>query len=102
MNQQIIRQKSGRYLVARTSLENSDESLKDEIPPCKGAYKGIIANRESSQVGTANSGRVPVYRWFVDIEDLVEFCKINGRFIFSMDFDYEEWPKIEIYDDYRE
>lgn len=108
-----------RYIVSRTSFV--------EGPPVDGACK--VSRTRVDRRSTDDPSKIPAYGgqsawwfekgsnhriengricrdlgteevWVVDIDDVLEFVKKHGQCVISIDFD--GWPEIEVYDDYRE
>lgn len=83
-----------KYLIVRSSIENSWKDNVRRKRPCKEAYKA-----------TYTKDNKEVEAWFVDIdtlEQLMAFHKKYGSIIIETPWYTENMPCIEIYDARRE
>ena len=109
-------------------IERTSHGLGDNTPPVEGAVE-IFVTRYNYRVGDIENNPVAwefftkhstdiermedgSYRgkrrekekmWLIDIPDIYEFVKVHGDCIVKAPGDFvEEYPRVEIYDDYRE
>ena len=109
-------------------IERTSHGLGCNTPPVEGAveilvtrYDYRVSNIEKNPAAWENFAKYSTdiermedgrYRgkrrekekmWMIDIPDIYEFVKVHGDCIVSAPGDFvEEYPRVEIYDDYRE
>lgn len=82
----IEKPRAGLFQISRTS------EWSGEVSPHPRAFQATVTH-------TWTSGPVTVTKWWIEISDLVQFVnEIDEECVVIPG----EWPKIEIYDDYRE
>jgi hypothetical protein len=109
-------------------IERTSRGCGDKTPPVEGAVEILVTRYDYRVSGIENNPaawenysksctdiermedggyrgkrRKKEKMWSIDIPDIYEFVKVHGDCIVSAPGDFvEEYPRVEIYDDYRE